>query len=133
MQLVDWYVELKTLHIGLVLGSGAWFVMRGLGVLAGGGWPMAAAVRHASYAIDTLLLCAGAGLWFMLGLNPLQQHWLGFKLVLLAVYIVLGSLALKRARTWGLRALCFMAALGCYAFMLSVARAHHPLGMFALS
>lgn len=125
---LSFYGELKTLHVLLVLGSGMLFALRGVGVLAGQSWPMKGAVRHASYGVDTLLLCAGLSLWLMLGLNPLEQTWLGAKLVLLLVYIVLGSLALKRARTFRMRAVSFGAALACYAFMFSVARTHNPWG-----
>jgi uncharacterized membrane protein SirB2 len=42
---------------------------------------------------------------------------------------VLGTLALKRARTPRGRAICFAAALGCFGFIYFVARAHHPLGI----
>jgi uncharacterized membrane protein SirB2 len=56
--------------------------------------------------------------------------WLTVKLVLLVVYVVLGSFALKRGRSLKARWLCFIAALCVYAFMLSVARSHQPLGWF---
>lgn len=132
---MDWpalYTGLKHAHITLVLLSGGLFALRGLAVLRGASWGMARAVRLASYGIDTLLLLAGASLWWLLGLHPVQAPWLGSKLLLLALYIVLGSLALKRARTTMLRVVCFVAALACFAFMLSVARLHHPWGVFSL-
>ena len=53
-------------------------------------------------------------------------------IVLLVVYVVLGSYALKRAQTRRGRLLCFVAALATYAYMYSVARAHHPAGVFWL-
>lgn len=49
----------------------------------------------------------------------------------LAVYFVLGTFALRRARTPRSRALCLAAALAVYLFIVSIARAHHPLGIFA--
>lgn len=125
------YVPLKTLHITLVLASGALFTLRGVAGLSGRGWGMAQGVRRLSYALDTLLLLAGVGLWLLLSLNPLQQTWLGVKLLLLLLYIALGSLALKRARSPRGRMLSFVATLCCYGFMLTVARAHHPLGWWA--
>jgi len=131
MTWIDGYTFLKPLHIGLVLASGALFALRGVAVLSGRRWGMARAVRYASYGLDTALLLAGVSLWLLLDLNPLRELWLGTKLGLLLLYIVLGSLALKRARSRKLRLICFLAALACYAFMLSVARFHHPLGLFA--
>lgn len=131
MTLAHWYPVLKHLHIGLVLLSGALFALRGLALLRGQGWAMARPVRLSSYVIDTGLLGAGVSLWWLLGLNPARELWLGTKLVLLLLYIVLGSLALKRARGRAARVAAFVAALACYAFMLSVARWHHPLGLFS--
>ncbi|MFP5466629.1 MAG: SirB2 family protein, partial [Gammaproteobacteria bacterium] len=73
----------------------------------------------------------GGTLWWMLQLHPWQQTWLGVKLVLLLVYIVLGSLALKRAPTRAGKAFFFVAALTVIGFMASIAVAHHPLGFLA--
>lgn len=55
--------------------------------------------RYLSVSIDAPLLLAANSLWALLGYHPLQQTWLGLKLVLLVVYIVLGSFALKRGPT----------------------------------
>ena len=71
-------------------------------VLAHQDWAMRTSWRRLSYGIDTLLLTAGITLWSLLGLNPVgNSPWLGTKLVLLLVYIVLGSVALKRGRSDG--------------------------------
>lgn len=129
MQATELYLPLKTAHVTLVVLSVTLFAARGWGVLASAGWPMRAAVRRASVAIDTLLLASGATLWWLLGLHPLHQGWLGTKLVLLLAYIVLGVFALRRARTPLARALCFAAALAVVAFMASIALAHNPRGL----
>jgi len=128
-ELYPWFLPT---HIALVSSSVALFVARGLGVLAGKTWPMAAWVRYGSALIDTTLLAAGCTLWWVLQLNPVQALWLGSKLLLLPVYIVLGSLALKRAPSRAAKAAFLVAALACIGFMASVAVAHHPLGAFAL-
>ncbi|OGB17348.1 MAG: hypothetical protein A2W72_19740 [Burkholderiales bacterium RIFCSPLOWO2_12_67_14] len=125
------YPWLLPAHIGLVSTSVALFTARGLGVLAGQGWPMADWARGLAPVVDSLLLLAGGSLWWLLQLNPLQNHWLLIKLMLLVVYIVLGILALQRAPTRGARALCFAAALLCVLFMASIALNHHPLGWWA--
>ena len=126
------YPWLLPLHITLVTLSVVLFAVRGLGVLAGQAWPMAGWARGLAPVIDSLLLLAGGTLWWLLQLNPTQDHWLLAKLVLLIVYIVLGTLALKRAPTRGAKALCFVAALSVVGFMASIAMARHPLGLFAL-
>lgn len=122
------YPIVKLVHFSLVLTSGALFALRGALVLAGRSWAMARPWRFLSYGIDTLLLAAGVTLWAWLSLNPLGSRWLGAKLVLLVVYIGLGSLALKRARTRSARLASYLGALTVYGLMISVALAHHPLG-----
>jgi uncharacterized membrane protein SirB2 len=58
-----------------------------------------------------------------------HSPWLATKLMLLVVYILLGSLSLKRAPTLAAQRLSFVAALVVYGFMVSVAWTHHPLGV----
>ena len=87
------YPTVRSLHITLVTLSVALFTVRGLGVLAGQAWPMTGWARGLAPVIDSLLLLAGGTLWWLLQLNPTQNHWLLAKLVLLIVYIVLGTLA----------------------------------------
>jgi uncharacterized membrane protein SirB2 len=57
--------------------------------------------------------------------------WLTVKVLLLVVYIVLGTFALKRGRTRKQRIIYYVAALLVFAFIVSVARAHNPWGIFA--
>ena len=129
MDLGTTYLALRHAHIGLVIISGLLFAVRGAAVLAGQGWPMRITWRRLSVGIDTWLLSAGVSLWALLSLNPVHSAWLGTKLLLLLLYIVLGSLALKRGRTPGARRWAYAAALVTYGFMVTVARSHNPLGL----
>lgn len=129
--LQPWYLPIKQAHVALVVASGGLFAARGLGVLAAAAWPMRPPLRGLSVAIDTLLLSAGLMLWVLLGLNPMRDAWLGTKLLLLPAYVVVGSLALKRAPTARGKAVAFAAALAIFGFMASVALNHHGLGVFA--
>ena len=127
--MIEYYLQIKWVHVAAVLGSGALFALRGLLVqLGAGGFAMALPLRFASYAIDTVLLTAALMLVTMLPGAMFANHWLTLKLVLLAVYVVLGSLALKRGRTPRARTVAFFAAVVAYAAMIGIARAHHPLG-----
>ncbi|HEY9097223.1 MAG TPA: SirB2 family protein [Hydrogenophaga sp.] len=125
------YPVARQAHLGLVGLSVGLFMVRGLGVLLGGAWPMRPLFKRASMAIDTALLAAGATLWALLQLNPLHDTWLGVKLILLVVYIVLGTFALRRGANVRKKALFFLAALACVAFMASIAIHHNPLGWWA--
>ena len=127
-----WYPTLKSGHIGLALLSGCLFALRGALVLAGRDAVMARPWRLFSYGIDTLLLAAGVSLWTLLSLSPFSSPWLGVKLSLLVLYIVLGSMALKRARTPVARGASYAAALLVYLLVATVALAHHPLGWLRL-
>jgi len=126
------YPALLHLHRACVSASIALFVARGLGVAALHAWPMQAFWRWLSVvAIDVPLLVSGASLWALLNYHPMQQQWLGIKLALLVVYIVLGSYALKRGRTRAQRMLFFIAALGVVLSMVGIALARHPAGWWA--
>lgn len=126
------YLQILHLHIGCVMLSGAVFLARGLMRLRG--LPLAnhRALRIASYLIDTVLLTAAILLTLIIRQYPLVHGWLTVKLGLLLLYIVLGSLALKRARTDSGRLAAFLGALLTYGAIVSVAITHHPLGVFSL-
>jgi len=120
------YPALLHLHRTCIAASVTLFIARGLGVAALQAWPMRPLWRRLSVAIDVLLLGAGVGLWFLLGYHPLQQTWLGVKLGLLVAYIVLGSFALKRARTRTQRLVFFIAALAVVFSMAGIALTRSP-------
>lgn len=122
------YGTLKSLHQTVVGLSLTLFAARWLGVLTHATWPMRPLARWGSVAIDTLLLSAGLGLWWLGGWHLGQSPWLATKLVLLLVYIVLGSWALKRARSGLGRGLFGLVALAVAGWMAGVALAHHPAG-----
>ena len=128
--MITFYLPIKTVHIVSVLASGGLFALRGLLLLNGRAWAMSAPMRYLSYSIDTVLLTAALMLATLLPSGVFANGWLTVKLALLVVYVVLGSFALKRGNTLNIRWICYIAALTVYAFMLSVARTHQPLGWF---
>ncbi len=125
----EYYWPAKWIHVGAVLASGTLFLLRGLGVQARHQWPMHPAARYLSYSIDTVLLGAALTLAALLPQGAFSNGWLAAKLLLLAGYVILGSFALKRARTPRMRLTCYIAALLSFAFMVSIAYAHDPLGI----
>ena len=130
--MLDHYALVKALHITAVTLTGLVFLVRGLLVQAGRTTiAFAAPLRYASYAIDTLLLASALALVAMLPPAVFANHWLHVKVALVLAYIVLGSFALKRARTRRGRAVFFIAAIAAYATIVGIAIAHHPLGWIA--
>jgi uncharacterized membrane protein SirB2 len=126
--MIEFYPQIKLVHVTAVIVSGLLFALRGGAQLAGARWTMAAPLRFLSYFIDTTLLTAALMLATVLHQYPFVHAWLTVKVLLLAVYVVLGSFALKRGGTKEARLYCFLAALAVYLFIASVARTHHPLG-----
>jgi len=130
--MIEFYPQIKAVHIAAVILSGLLFLMRGGAVQLGASWAMAAPLRYLSYTIDTVLLTAALMLATIIHQFPFVQGWLTAKVLLLVVYVVLGSFALKRGRTRAVRTSCWIAALLVYLFIFSIARAHNPLGIIAL-
>lgn len=129
--MIEFYPEIRLVHITAVLASGALFLMRGLALFAGANWAMAAPLRYLSYTIDTVLLTAALMLMTIMQQYPFVHAWLTVKVLLLVVYIVLGFVAFWGGRTRAVRVGSWIAALAIYAYIISVARAHHPLGLFS--
>ncbi len=128
--MIEFYPQIKWMHIAAVLASGSLFLLRGLLLQTGQQrLAMAAPVRYLSYSIDTVLLTAAMMLLTILPRAMFANGWLTAKLVLLVVYVVLGTFALKRARTPRVRLACYLLALLVFGFMLTIARGHHPLGV----
>ena len=126
--MLEFYPEIKLVHVAAAIASGALFLLRGSAVNWGGSWGMIAPVRYLSYTIDIVLLTAALLLLAMLPSAAYSNGWLWLKLTLLVAYIGLGTLALKRGRTAGIRRSCFAAAIITYACVYSIARTHDPLG-----
>jgi uncharacterized membrane protein SirB2 len=64
----------------------------------------------------------------MAGQYPLVHGWLTAKVLGLVLYIGLGTVALRRGRTRGQRALAGLAAMLVFGFIVSVALSKNPAG-----
>src|SRR5690349_1870057 len=114
--MIELYPQIKAVHVSAVLTSGTVFALRALAIQLGQRWAMAAAVRYFSYSVDTVLLTSALMLMSVLHQYPLANSWLTVKVALVVVYIVLGTFALKRARTQRARLVCAIAALLVFGF-----------------
>jgi uncharacterized membrane protein SirB2 len=129
--MAEYYVGLRQAHIGFAMLSIALFTVRGGLMLAESRLLQTRTLQILPHVIDTMLLTTALMLTTVIHQYPFSTGWLTAKVVLLVVYIVLGSIAIKRGRTRGTRIAAFIAALLTVGFLVSVARAHHPLGLFA--
>ncbi len=124
------YVEIRAVHIGAVTLSGLLMLLRGVVHNAfGASWVMSGPVRYLSYTIDTVLLTAALMLTTIIQQFPFVEGWLTRKVVLLVAYILLGYRAL-RGNTARSRWASLAGAVLVYGLIISVARAHAPLGIF---
>lgn len=127
--LLVFYPQVKFVHVLCVVLSGSLFALRGgLMLLAGTALANHAALRYLSYTIDSTLLTAALMLATLLHQYPFVQAWLTVKVLLLALYIVLGTYALRRGATRRARGLYLLAALVVFGFIASVAHTHDPRG-----
>ena len=125
------YLEIRAVHIGTVILSGLLMLLRGVARNAfNATWATAWPVRILSYTIDTVLLTAALMLTTIIQQFPFVDGWLTMKVLLLVVYIMLGYNGL-RGRTPQLRWASLAGAALVYGFIVTIARAHSPLGVFA--
>lgn len=125
------YLEIRAVHIGAVAISGMLMLLRGLARNAfNASWAMSWPVKALSYSIDTVLLTAALMLTTIIQQFPVVDGWLTMKLLLLVVYILLGYQAL-RGRSLKMRWLSLAGATLVYGSIITVARAHNVLGIFA--
>ena len=129
--MIELYLPLRYTHIACAILTVTLFVLRGGLMIADSPWQRNVVLRYLPHAVDTVLLTTALMLTTVIRQFPFSTGWLTMKVLLLVVYIVLGSIALKRGRTRRTRIAAFLAALLTVAFLLTVARAHDPLGILA--
>src|SRR4051794_38317031 len=103
------YYIVKYAHVAVVCVTSALFVVRVAWMLWSPAHLNVRWVRILPHVVDTVLLISGLWMALQLGLAGVRG-WLPAKMVALALYIVLGALAIKRARTRRLRFACAVAA-----------------------
>lgn len=128
--MIEFHAEVKWVHVAAVVCSGTLFLIRGLLLQYGrGASARLAPLRYLSYTIDSVLLTAALMLFTMLPSAMFANGWLTTKLGLLAVYIALGMFAFRTDSSPRRSKWCFVAALLVFGAIVSIADAHHPLGI----
>lgn len=144
--MIEFYPEIRTVHVAAVIASGGLFLLRGTAWFAGVRWAASPPLAYLGYTVDTVLLTAALMLMTILDQYPFAQNWLTVKVALVVVYVVLSYAALARPASDAAPAAgvappaqprpttrlgLFLTALAVYAFIYTVARAHHPLGFLS--
>jgi len=85
-------------------------------------------VKILPHIVDSVLLASAIVLAIQISQYPLVHAWLSVKVFALLIYIVLGSIALKRGKTKGIRVAAGIFAITTFTYMLSVATTKSALG-----
>jgi len=125
------YLVVKAVHESAVALSGLGFLARGAGAFSGADWVRHRVARSLPHVVDTVLLLSAITLVWMLRIDPRSAPWLMAKIVALPVYIGLGVVALRPAMPRRARVTAWLAALACFAYIVSVAITKSPLGVLA--
>lgn len=125
------YSALKHLHLTTVALSLCLFVLRGIWMLVESPQLQRIWVRVVPHVIDAVLLASAIGLAVILHQYPFVHGWLTAKVLGLILYIILGSIALKRGSTQSIRGAAWIAALAVFGYIVSVAVTRSPLGFLA--
>lgn len=125
------YQTLKYIHMGCAVLSIGGFALRGWWMLRDHGLLRHRLTLSLPHIVDTALLASAIAMAVMIGQYPFQADWITAKVAGLVAYVVLGTIALKRGRTLGIRGLAFVAALLVFAWIVSVAVSKNPAGWLA--
>lgn len=116
------YVVLKYTHVAAVIASFTLFFLRGLWMMAAPEKLAARWVRVVPHVIDTVLLGSAIALAAVTAQYPFVQAWLTAKVLALPLYILLGTVAIRRGRTRRVRIVAWILALSVFGYMVAVAR-----------
>lgn len=83
-------------------------------------------MKIAPHIVDTALLGSALTLAWQLNISPLDTPWLAAKIIALLLYIIIGSVALKRGKTKHIRLVAWLVAQGIFFYIVSVAITHTP-------
>lgn len=120
------FMLLKSVHISCAVLSYMLFFLRGIWSLNESTIMHQRWVRIVPHIVDTLLLSSAIALAWTTGQYPFADDWLTAKVIALLLYIGLGFIALKYARSKPLRIYAWLAAQLVFAYIVLVALNHNP-------
>lgn len=126
------YFVLKYIHVTCVVLSGTGFFLRGLWMLTDSPLLEKRWVRIAPHVNDTLLLASALALAAVIQQYPFVVPWLTAKVLGLLAYIGLGMFALRRGSSKATRSIFWIAALGAFGYIVSVALTKNPVGFLSV-
>jgi uncharacterized membrane protein SirB2 len=110
------YLTLRLLHVIFAAVTLSGFVVRGYWMIVDSDWLDRRTTRIAPRIVDTLFLATGIGMLITISLNPFSQPWLMAKFAGLMLYVLLGTVAIKRGSSRFVR----IAARATFAYIVGV-------------
>lgn len=96
---MNWYLIVKHAHVTFAVLSLLGFSLRGYWMVIESALLQSKAAKILPHINDTLLLTSAIALVVMTRQYPIVVGWVTLKILLLVLYIVFGTFALKRGRT----------------------------------
>ncbi len=116
------YLLIKSVHMVCALVSISLFILRGIWMLVESPSLARRWVKIVPHVNDTLLLLSALLMVYASAQYPFVQAWLTAKVLALLVYILLGLVAFRFARSKVTRAFAWISALFVFAYIVAVAR-----------
>ena len=126
------YYWIRQLHIATVVFNICFFSLRFYWMLYHPALAQNPVVRRLSQFNDTLLLAAGITMAVMSSQYPFDAPWLTAKLLVLILYILLGTMALRLGKTRRQRIVFGLLALMSAGYIVSVAISRTPASWLLL-
>ncbi|OUR90266.1 regulator SirB [Gammaproteobacteria bacterium 42_54_T18] len=111
--------------------SGVLFILRGIWMMMDSAQLQKRWVKVLPHINDTLLLGCAIALTVILQQYPFVDHWLTAKVIALVLYILVGTVAIKRGKTKKIRVFAFVVGLLLYGYIVGVAINHDVLSFLA--
>jgi len=117
----------KHLHMTLAVLSISLFTLRFVWTLANSAKLQAKWVKITPHIVDTFLLTIGVIMAVQYSMNPIEQLWLGEKLLAILAYIFTGYYTLKLARNKLMQIIGYLGAMGWVMLIVRLAMTREPL------
>ncbi|MFO7579605.1 SirB2 family protein [Nitrosomonas halophila] len=121
------YAILKLLHVTCVILSYLLFLSRGVWMLRASSALQQRWVKIMPHINDTVLLASAIALAMLTQRNPAEEPWLAAKIGGLLVYIALGMVAFRFAKTRRVKATTWILAQGVFIYIVLVAVTKNPV------
>ncbi len=115
------YETIKFIHAVTALLSISGFVLRGFWMMQGSAKLQRRWVNIVPHINDTILLVSAIILVIVSTQYPIYTAWINAKIIALLIYIILGTIALKRGKTKTIRVSSWCLATLVFAYIVFVA------------